>query len=288
MHNKTIIFTTLLLFLWVPICSADFLTGHNGNKLYIEDNHSMPTTWQDPTEPTIIIHASKVHKFSTLDGTHTINDKVVSILDATTCITGDSFKIVSANDSRFYVGHIVSVNSNDITVDSPLDFAYPDGAVVACANENMAVDGSSTTQIFSLRSADPTGAVPVTVHITRVIITCITDSATSLDKFGNITALTHGLVFRQKNGTYINIFNVKSGIDLAGIGYDYEPYKATAPEQNVDGFAVRITFAGPSKMGSALEVGPGEDIEWLVQDNLASGPNDITLLKVTFEGHIKL
>lgn len=243
--------------------------------------------WQDQSTPTIIIPASKVHKFTTLAVAGSIDDTTITAVSAATCAAGDSVKVISPENLRFYVGHQVgALAGNVITLDSPLDFAYPAGSSVACATENMAVDGSSTTQVYSLRAADPTGAVPVTVHITRIIIECLTDSPTSLDKFGNITALTYGLVMRRRDGFYNNIFNIKTGGAIAGIMYDYTPYRATAPEQNIDGFVARLTFAGANKIGVALEVGPNEDLEFLVQDNLASGSPDITSLKITFEGHV--
>ena len=286
MYKLLIAFLTICIF--ASPSHAGYIGDPDGDILDIENGH-MPTLWQDPKEPTIIIHASKAHKFTTSTADLSMNDKVVNVTDASTCIAGDSLKVITPSAGRFYAGHIVSVSTNDITVDSPFDFAHPSGASVVCAKENMAVDGSSTPQIFSLRAADPNGKVPITVHVTRVILTGICTSATSLDKFGNITALTHGLMFRRRNnGTSFNIFNIKNGSDLEGLGYDYRATIATQPQDNVDGFIARITFAGPSKMGTVLEVGPNQDLEWWVQDNLASGPNDITSLVVTFEGHVKL
>lgn len=248
---------------------------------------NVQTMWQDQTTPTLIVHASKVHKFTTLAVAGAIEDRTITVASAATCAAGNSVKVVSGDAGRFYIGNQVgALAGNVITLDTPLDFAYAIGASVACASENLAVDGSSTTQVFSLRAADPTGLVPVTVHITRVVIECITDSAVSLDKFGNITALTNGLVMRRRDGVYSNIFNVKTGGEIAGIAYDYDPYLGSAPQDNVDGFIARLTFAGPSKLGVALEVGPGEDLEFLVQDNLASGTPDITSLRITFQGHV--
>lgn len=278
----------MLIALFVSEANAVFIGDRDGDLLKIESDGSMPMTWQDPTEPVLIVHASKVHKFTTLASDSAIDDRVISVVDASTCIAGDSIKVISPRAGRFYIGHIVSVSTNDITLDSPLDYAHLTKASIACANENLAVDGSVTPQIFSLRAADPTGAVPVTVHITRIIIECITDSAVSLDKFGNIAALTNGLVMRRVDGVYNNIFNVKTLGDLAGLAYDVVVYEKSAPADNIDGFTVRMTFAGPSKMGTAIEVGPGEDIQFIVSDNLEFGTPDIIELHITFQGHVKL
>ena len=167
-----------------------------------------------------------------------------------------------------------------LTLDTPLDYDYEIGDQLTCGTDNLAVDGSSTTQIFSLRAADP--GIPITIDVTRIIIECITASATSLDKFGDLAALTHGFVFRRVDGFYNNIFNVKTGGQFAGVSFDYDPHVASVPAQNVDGFAVRLTFAGSNKLGVALRVAQGEDLQFLIQDDLSG----LTVLRVMFEGHV--
>ena len=43
-----------------------------------------------------------------------------------------------------------------------------------------------------------------------------------------------------------------------------------------------MTFAGQSKIGVALRAGPGEDIEFIVQDDLTG----IEEFHITFEWHV--
>ena len=66
------------------------------------------------------------------------------------------------------------------------------------------------------------------------------------------------------------------------MGYDWTPYLATNPQQGQDGFLFRLTFAGMNKLGVAIRLNPGEDLQFLVQDDLSG----ITVLEVTAEGHV--
>jgi hypothetical protein len=47
-----------------------------------------------------------------------------------------------------------------------------------------------------------------------------------------------------------------------------------------------LTFSGPEKMGVAVRLPIGTDLEILVQDDLTAVTQDIELLEVFAEGHI--
>lgn len=250
-------------------------------------NGGLDVNIQDQTSPTIIVRATRVDNTTTLSQDGVLGALTVTVTSTTGFIDGATVRIISIDDNRFYTGvQVGAIAGSVVTLDSPLDFAFPAGARIVNGTTNMAVDGSSTTQIFSLRAGDP--GIPLVVDITRMIFSCITTSAVDLSKFANFTALANGLVLRRVDGTYQNIFNVKTNQDIAGIMYDWQPYAATNPQQGVDGFAARLTFGGQSKVGVVLRLGPGEDLQLLVQDDLATAQSTelITDLHVTFEGHV--
>jgi len=64
--------------------------------------------------------------------------------------------------------------------------------------------------------------------------------------------------------------------------YDWTPYAALNPVQGIDGFVARLTFAGQNKVGVAIRLPIGQDLEVLVQDDLEA----ITKLEIVAEGHI--
>lgn len=238
---------------------------------------------RDQATPTILIPFNDVTNSTTLAAQATINTKSITLTSVTGFDSGDYVCLDDVADGRYYCGKQVGAPvGNVITLDTPLDFTYPAGVVVTVGGTNLNVDGSVTPRIFSLRAGDP--GVPVIGDITRLIFQCITNTAADLSLFGDIPALTNGLVLRKKNldGTYSNVFNVKSNADLAGIMFDFDIYAATNPAQGVDGFVGRLTFAGSSKFGVVLRIAPFEDLELVIQDDLT----DLTQFIINMEGHI--
>jgi hypothetical protein len=137
----------------------------------------------------------------------------------------------------------------------------------------MNVDGSSTPIAFSLRA----GNIPV--DSTRFIITMTDDTSMDDGKFGGLTKLTRGLVFRIVNSFQKTIFCFKTNGEIAQFCYDTKyPDKAPA---GVFSFNARITFAGQDKHGIALRIADDDVLQWVVQDNLTG----LLTMKISAEGH---
>jgi hypothetical protein len=241
----------------------------------------------DQTSPSVIIKANELIVATTVAVEGVRGEYTLTVADATGITPadvqapGDLLIVTSDIGSRFYQGRVLDIVGNVLTLDTPLDYAYEVGQSARATETNMSVDGSSTPRVFSLRAAEPPGeGIDLTVDVTRIIIQCKTTSATSLANFGNIPKLTRGLVLRRVDGEYQNVFNVKDGHEIQGIAYDYDP--TTQAGQGQDGFSSRLTFGGQNKIGVVKRIGPGEDLEVIVQDDLTL----LTTLEVTFEGHI--
>jgi hypothetical protein len=146
----------------------------------------------------------------------------------------------------------------------------------------MAVDGSVTPQVFGLRGTGAPPGVDISFDLVRIVITLLTTNATAYDLFGDITALTKGVLFRVRNGKYKNIFNVKTNGEWAGLMYDMSVADAVNPQQGQNGWIGRMTFGGPSKMGVVIRLPIGEDVEFIIQDNLST----LEKFEVVAEGHI--
>ena len=98
-------------------------------------------------------------------------------------------------------------------------------------------------------------------------------------KFGNITALTRGLVFRIYNTFQKTIFNFKSNQEIKQFCYDVN-YSDNAPAGST-GLSARISFNGDDKHGVTLRIGTGEVIQWIVQDDLTG----LDSMKISAQGH---
>lgn len=247
---------------------------------------------QDQTTDAIIIHFNQVSNSTALAVAAEIGgglNYTITVDDDTGVVAGSMIILFHAASERFSNFHALSTTNDVITLDRPIDFDYPIGTFVDIASNEMAVDGSSTPQVFGLRGTGAPPGVDLDFDMTRIIFKCKTATGVDLAKFGDLDALTNGLVFRTRNNRFHNIFNIKSNGELAGIMYDWTPYLSTNPVQGQDGFVARLTFAGMDKIGVAIRLPVGTDAEFIVQDNLLaaqSGSRQITSLIVTAEGHL--
>lgn len=257
------------------------LSDTDGKGLTLEDNGSLPVTLQDSTNPIIMVPLRKETRApGVLTADSVIDTHTITVDDATGVTVGMGVLLRSVADNRFSHFHVLAINSLTLTLDSPMDFVYTvANTTVNYFTENMAVDGSVTPQIFSLR-AGSSPQIPTIADVTRIIIACETATAPALNEFGDIPALAEGCVLRHKDGAIRNLFNIKSNLELANISYDLQFYSAIG--QGANGFVCRLTFAGQEKMGSVLRVAADEDLEFQIHDNLTG----LTKLGVFAEGHV--
>jgi len=240
------------------------------------------TYWQDQHTDAIIAHFNQVTNQTTLSGPIALNDRILPVVSATGISVGTYLILFDAASIRFSTFFVTAVNSLNITVDSPSDFAYPAGTNVDVATTELGVNGSATPQVFGLRGSGAPPGVELTFHVTRLIFQILTSSNPALDLFGNLTALTNGLLLRARNGKKKNIFNVKTNGELQNLMYDVDYFAAVNPVQGTPGLMGRLTFGSPGKMGVVIELPIGEDLEFWVQDNLSG----LDHFHVIAEGHI--
>jgi len=254
---------------------SDVIAGYDGGTdVNVQDQHT----------PALIVPFNKPHALTVTTNQPAIGDTTIDVVSATGFVAGDMFTVFSKADVRFSNFTILSVDTLTITVDTPIDFEYPIGSVANAGSTEMSVNGSVTPQIFGLRGdATAENALPVSFDVTRIIFSCVTDTAVDLSKFADIVGgITNGLVLRKKDGIYRNIFNIKTNAEMASMMYDFTVHDAQNPNQGQHGFVARITFGGPSKIGVVLRLKPGEDLQILVQDQLST----IDSFYMVAEGHV--
>jgi hypothetical protein len=249
----------------------------------VESSGGVPINIQDQTTRPIIAKFNQVQNSTTLQSDAVKGAYTIDVADTTGFVDGRYIILFSPTAARYtFCNQIGAPSGNIITVDCPLEFAFPSGTSVDVAITDMSVNGSSTPQTFGLRGTGAPPGVDIEVDITRIIFKCIAATAVDLTKFGDLAKLTRGLLLRKRNNITENVFNVKDNGEIAGIAYDWNPEASTNPVQGVDGFYARLTFAGQEKIGVAIRLPLGDDLELIIQDNLAA----LTLLEVTAEGHI--
>jgi len=243
---------------------SDNLTGlpiysnNGGLNVFVKDRSSSPE----------ITYLAKAKGFTTLTASASINDRQVNVVDASSIVINDYIVIFNYTQGAFYQGRAINTATSPILLDNPLDIDLEIGDIVGIATTELGVDGSITPQTFVFRG-DQANPIDFTVAVTRLIITMELSSSGSLDLFGNISPLTNGIVLRTFiDGKYHNIFNAKTNRDLKNYGYDLEfiDQKGVTP----DSVSCRITFNGDDKMGTMLQIGPGDNIELIIQDDLSA------------------
>jgi hypothetical protein len=284
---KKTIFSLLCLaiFSLSGIANAEFLADPEGDIANVGVNGHLDVSIGDQTTPPLIVDMSRVTNTTTLTTATAINDTTIVVASATGFVDGAMITIADPVSGRYWIGHqIGAIATLTVTVDTPLDFAFPIAtAEVAVGTHELSSTAGTLASpvIYSVRAGEQSD-VPTTIDVTRIIFTCTADQAVDLTNFCGITALTNGIVLRRVDGTTQNIFNVKSIGDLANIMYDTTVYSASNPQQGVNGMVGRLTFGGQSKMGVVIRIGPGEDLELLVQDDLTG----ISTFKIVAEGHV--
>jgi len=233
---------------------------------------------QDQITDAMIVPFSNVIVETEVAIAGSIDDLVINVTNGTGILAGHLLTLYNGEANRVYFGNVLSVSTNAITVDTPLDFDYPIDTFVSSGSTELAVDGSSTPQIFGIRNTEE--AIPLSVDITRLIVTCLATTVCDFSTFGDIEGgLTVGIVVRTKNGRYKNLFNAKTNLELSGLMFDFDIFEAINPNQGVDGFKGRMTI---KKLGVVIRLGPGEDLQLIIQDNLSS----LTSFKVSIQGHV--
>jgi hypothetical protein len=208
-----------------------------------------------------------------------VTDNIISVGDYVGMFSGVS------GEGRFYFGEalvVAGAGPYTITLDTPLDFAFGSGDPVISSTREMVVDGSVTPQTFSVQVGGASGNVKV--DITRIIINIICDSQPDHSLFGNIAALTNGLVLRRVDGDTRNNWNVKTNGDFAVLSYDVDYNSRSVPAGSWSA-TIRYTFAGQDKHGVAVRLQPGDALEAIVQDNLTSG-GDLLEMRIIAAGHV--
>ena len=207
-----------------------------------------------------------------------VDTHVISVTDATGFTVGATVSIMCIGSDMCYIANIISVASLDITLDTPIDFAYSlADSTITVGTTNLAEDGSVSSIIFSLRPNDP--GIQTTFHITKLSLALITSTPPILSDFGDIAGgLTNGFVIRKKDGTYQNLFNIKTNANLAAYGSQFEILSSVG----VDGVLAKNIFAGPENFGAVVSLAPGEDLEIIIQDDLT----DLTSFSLIAQGHV--
>jgi len=243
----------------------------------LESNGAVPVNIQDQHTRALDVFFSQVVGTPTTLTTDTIEDSyTISVTTGHGILVGDQLVIYDVAADRLFVGGVLASSTNVITLDTPINFTYHSShSVVVRSTKELNVDGSTTRQVFQV--APP---IQSDIDITRIMFQMTTTDFPEMNKFGDLTALTRGLVLRVVNGIKVNYFNVKSNGELVNLMYDVNFYEAA--KHGVNGLGGRMTYAGAGKHGVTIRLKQGDALQVIIQDDLSS----LVSFKMIAAGHI--
>lgn len=173
---------------------------------------------------------------------------------------------------------ITAIAGNVITIDRPIDNAYAINDIVTLTVINMNVVGTlAAPQSFKVYPLN--GYV---WHLTRILIEMTHTSAGDNGLFGNLAALTNGVVLRRYDGTtgLYNTFTIwRTNSDIVTDMYDVT-YSARSGGGGAYGTNCRGTFANAGAI-VYLDGAAGDHLDILVQDDLSA----LTSFRIKAQGH---
>lgn len=284
MASKNLLVVLLLGFtLLLSGCYAETVT----QPLPIESNGGVAVNIQDQTSPLIDLYLSQKIADINITVNTSLDDKTVSIESGVAPLVGNL--VCFKEGTAFYQGFIISVVSlggddYNITLDSPLDYAYTTAGGCSIREHDLATaDGSVNTQIFSLSPFNLDNGTRW--DIVRLMFYIESSSAMDDGLFGDQTALTNGLVIRRKNGFFQNLFNIKSNGEFAQRAYDRQYAQAAKPPSGTAySLITRRTFGGQNKNGVVirLNANDSDSLQALVQDDLTA----LDHVHIIAQGHL--
>ena len=210
----------------------------------------------------------------TLTSNVNVGDTIINI-DSNSGVTNGN--VITFYESDYmYQSLVVANTSTTITVGSPIDNIYTiTGSTIESGLWNMAVDGSSTTQKFKIKSPPLSDLCIHTINFSMLDNVVMDDG-----KFGGITALSNGIIFAFTNGLNKNLALVVNNLGLWEIGFTLD-YSDKAPAGQY-GLRARKNLREENGTRFLLRKGLNSEFQLFIQDDLS----ELDLVSVIIGGHI--
>jgi len=188
-----------------------------------------------------------------------IDDKAITVNSAVGAVAGHAVTITEG--SRHFQTIIKSVVGNVLNLASGLDYAYTTAARVRVGLWNLNANGSVTNRLAYIEA--PPNAI-LELHEFRISIS--DDTAMDSSKFGGITALTNGIVFRVTDGMKKNGPLIVNNIGFAEQGFVTQ-YDDKAPTGL---YGIRAVRNLKTTSGTVLHIDGSDSgtVVLRIQDNL--------------------
>lgn len=176
---------------------------------------------------------------------------------------------------------IISIASNVLTLDRRLDKVHSIGDSVTKVIIDMALSGQVGTMAAPQEyvMGPPPGEI---WHLTRMLFSIVHGTAGDLGLFGNISALTNGVLIRARiNGQYGTLTNWKTNADMKTDMHDVE-FDSRSGGQGNYGTSGRGTFTETGAI-VRLDGDTTDQLEIYVQDDITA----LGFFAMKGQGHVE-
>lgn len=229
-----------------------------------DGNKKLDVYINDQTTPPIQYYLMREDKTDiTLTSAIVTGDDIINVSSGHGFTATGEFVAVFDNN-RFMQCKVKAVNTNAISLQIPATHDFSEASVVVRGSIGMNVNGSITPQefVFNLRRC----IVPVDIDTYIIKIVHATEADDS--KFGNITALANGVLFRKQNDLRQNLGNYQANSDFKEFGASVE-YTSKA---GGGAYGTSIVSDIRNTYGVVIRVRPNDNeiLEAIVRDDLSS------------------
>ena len=216
---------------------------------------------------------------STLSVVANEQDKVITVVDSTGFLVSDHIDLLNGIVQESTHPQIIGISGNILSLDRPLDSSFIIGDSVTRLVSNMNVDGSIVPVSFKLSPH-----LGENWHILRFLISMTHASAADDSRFGNLNALTNGVLLRKYDGVadkYITYTNWKTNSDMALDMFDvvYGAKAGGGAFSTRGRYSVKVATEAVPKINQTS----GDFLEILIQDNLTG----LDTMAIKAQGHIE-
>jgi len=224
--------------------------------------------------------------FLTANAAMSAGDRTITTNSTTGFSEGDSIFIHEGTKEECDIFQITSlVVDTSITVTRPICNDYTVASTIELVEDNMAVDGSATTQVYTIKPP-----IDQVWDIQRCIVFMKTDKQPDMDYFGDVPGgLANGVVFRFNPGddtVFKTLAQWRDNGDMAQDMYDVA-FDDSAGPAGFFGVRGRWSF---NKFGYSPELdgSVGDSLDILIQDDLtvSVAGSGIAELEIKVQGHV--
>jgi hypothetical protein len=253
---------------------SDEVSGTTAN---VEANGGLAVNVQDQTTQTIdtlMLQADGPPAIWNPNATMTAGGTSFVVGSATSLAANNELFIAEAgaiqNASYHVVSSVDSAATDTVHLKVPIPNAYTTSANIFKVTADMA--GSSTGTRTSPDMWITANNGTVSYDITRIILQMVTNSSPELTDFGDIAGgLTNGCVLRHYDVSESHYHNICYWRDNADIMHHmYDVALITGLGAGDYGLTGRMTFGGASKHGVVIRMDPGDELQFLIQDDISA------------------